>query len=78
MTSAKQMERALAEALSALSFYADAGTYFAIGFMPDRPCGGFMDDFSMTELGRKPGKRARVALGKVQRLMRGTSERRQP
>lgn len=48
----------------ALTFYADPETYFAIGFMPDRPCGEFMDDFEETpELGWKPGKRARAALG---------------
>ncbi|NIT77287.1 MAG: hypothetical protein GWN58_22810 [Anaerolineae bacterium] len=47
----------------ALSFYADPETYFAIGFFPDPPNGEFMDDFSETELGVKPGKRARIALG---------------
>lgn len=46
-----------------LAFYADPETYFAIGFFPDPPNGDFMEDFSETELGRKPGKRARVALG---------------
>ncbi len=47
----------------ALEFYADPETYFAIGFFPDPPNGEFMDDFSETELGYKPGKRARIALG---------------
>jgi hypothetical protein len=47
---------------AALEFYADPATYFAIGFVPDPPCGGFMDDFSDTELGRKPGKLARETL----------------
>jgi hypothetical protein len=48
----------------ALEFYANPETYFAIGFFPDPPNGEFMDDFSDTgELGMKPGKRARVALG---------------
>ena len=47
-----------------LVFYADPDTYFAIGIFPDPPCGEFMDDFSETEeLGAKPGKCARVALG---------------
>jgi hypothetical protein len=46
----------------ALEFYADPDTYFAVGIFPDPPCGNFMDDFSDTELGRKPGKRARAVL----------------
>lgn len=62
-----------AEALAgALEFYADPNTYIAIGFLPDPPCGDFMDDFEELEgeLGHpdggtwtKPGKRARAALG---------------
>jgi hypothetical protein len=48
--------------VKALGFYADPGTYAAIGFLPDPPCGDFLDDFEDTELGRKPGKRARAAL----------------
>jgi hypothetical protein len=43
-------------------FYGHPDTYFAIGFFPDPPCGQFMDDFSNTELGFKPGKNAREAL----------------
>ena len=46
----------------ALEFYAGPGTYFGIGFFPDPPCGEFVDDFSETELGQKPGKRARDAM----------------
>ncbi len=51
--------------IRALEFYADPETYAAIGFLDDPPAGEFMDDFSefMPELGRKPGKRARIALG---------------
>lgn len=45
-----------------LGFYADPATYFAIGFFPDLPTGPFIDDFSETELGSKPGKMAREAL----------------
>lgn len=44
------------------AWYGDAETYIAIGFLPDPPCGEFMDDFSETEYGWKPGKRAREAL----------------
>ena len=47
-----------------LAFYADPGTYFGVGFAFDPPTGGFDDDFEETELGLKPGKRAREALGK--------------
>ena len=48
----------------ALRFYADPETYFAIGFLPDPPCGEFWDDFEEIDkvLGWKPGKRARAAL----------------
>lgn len=50
--------------VEAIGFYANPETYFAVGFFPDPPCGEFMDDFSETgQLGRKPGKRARQALG---------------
>ena len=55
-------EERLNEILEALDFYADPDTYFAIGFIPDRPAGDFMDDFSETELGYKPGKLARKIL----------------
>ena len=47
-----------------LVFYAEPGTYFAVAFTFDPPTGGFDDDFEETELGWKPGKRAREALGK--------------
>lgn len=47
-----------------LEFYADPETYFAIGFIPDRPCGSFIEDASETHLGNKPGKLAREVLEK--------------
>lgn len=51
--------------LSALEFYADPETYFAIAMIPDPPNGEFMDDFTETEdLGWKPGKLARETLEK--------------
>ncbi len=53
--------------VDALAFYADPATYFAIGFLPDPPCGDFMDDFDATELGEKPGKAARAALAAYDR-----------
>jgi hypothetical protein len=48
----------------ALRFYADPETYLAIGFLPDPPCGEFMDDFDDQgpQLGMKPGRRARAVL----------------
>lgn len=46
----------------ALEFYADPETYFAIGIFPDPPCGEFINDFSDTELGVKPGAKARAVL----------------
>ena len=50
------------ELKEALSFYANPGTYIAIGFLPYPPCGDFMNDFSETDLGVRPGKIARKAL----------------
>lgn len=58
------LEAEIVKLRETLKFYADPRNYFAIGFLPDPPAGEFMDDFSDTpELGQKPGKRARVALG---------------
>ena len=45
-------------------FYADIETYFAIAFLSDPPCGEFITDFEKSDLGLKPGKRARRALKK--------------
>lgn len=55
----------------ALEFYANPDSYFAILVMPDRPAGGFADDFSyadhLAEYGEynrpMPGKLARETLG---------------
>ena len=50
----------------AVSFYADPGTYFAIAFFSDPPCGDFANDFSGTiDMGIKPGKLARKVLGRT-------------
>lgn len=51
----------------ALCFYADPDTYFAIGFLADKPCGEFIDDFSddhgFNDYDRSmPGKLAREVL----------------
>jgi hypothetical protein len=50
------------ECYAALEFYADPETYLAVGFLPDPPCGPFMDDFDETEFGQKPGALARKVL----------------
>ena len=70
---------ALLEALvrrqhEALAFYADPEIYFAIGFFPDPPAGEFMDDFGETELGVKPGKRARAVLAEGEKWGAGESK----
>jgi len=57
-----EVDARLAALTAALEFYADPEQYLAIGFLVDRPCGGFADDFSDTEFGERPGKRARAAL----------------
>lgn len=60
----------------ALGFYADHETYFAIGFLGDRPCGEFMDDFStiqyinpetgdVVESRYLPGEHARSTIAEV-------------
>jgi hypothetical protein len=51
----------------ALAFYADAETYHAIAFLPDHPCGEFIDDFSEDHGDEHydramPGKRARACI----------------
>lgn len=63
----KWLRDAVALASSALFFYADPITYFAIAFLPDSPAGDFMDDFEDVgpELGYKPGKRARDAFRRL-------------
>lgn len=48
--------------LGAVQFYAAPETYFAVGFIADKPCGDFMDDFDETVFGVKPGKLARNTL----------------
>lgn len=66
-----QVERVndiLTDALETLEFYARPESYFAILFIPDPPAGEFMDDFSETALGRKPGRRAREAIDKLDHL----------
>jgi hypothetical protein len=57
-----------------LDFYANPETYFAISFLPDPPSGGFIYDFSETDLGRKPGKRARKTLDKIMSMYHITNE----
>jgi hypothetical protein len=58
-------EEILEEILKVVYFYSDPETYTAIGFFPDFPCGEFLEDFSKTELGQKPGKKARDLLEKL-------------
>ena len=55
----------LAKLRKALELYADPDTYFAIGFLPDPPCGDFISDFGKAPDGSfKPGKLAREVLSK--------------
>lgn len=64
---AERLREERAALIEALEFYGHPGTYFAIGFLPDPPCGDLMEDFGDTELGRKPGERARAALDALER-----------
>ena len=56
------LNKELRRAYKVIKYYANPETYFAIGFFPDPPCGDFMKDFSETDLGLKPGKKARKFL----------------
>jgi hypothetical protein len=51
--------------IEALKFYADPENYMAIAFFPDPPCGEFISDFSQTEIGLRPGKKAREVLNAI-------------
>ena len=46
-----------------LAFYGDPESYLAIGFFPDPPCGEFVNDWSNTDYGQRPGMMARKTLG---------------
>ena len=62
-------KKLIIEMIEVLKFYASPETYFAIGFLPDPPCGEFINDFSETHiLGYKPGKSAREVLDKLVKL----------
>jgi hypothetical protein len=58
----RRLERENRKLKNALAFYALPETYFAVAFFPDPPCGDFIEDFSETDLGAKPGKLARETL----------------
>ena len=57
-----EKDKQILKLVKTLAFYADPDTYFAVGFFPDSPNGPIMDDFSNTDLGKKPGKLARETL----------------
>jgi hypothetical protein len=62
-----RLEREVRQLRAALVMYADPSSYHAIFFMPDRPCGWFIDDFSEDHGDDfydrpMPGARARAAL----------------
>lgn len=58
----------LEQAVEMAEFYGDPETYFAVGVLGDSPCGEFVEDFDETELGTKPGKRARAFLAEANRI----------
>jgi len=67
----------MVDVVEGLAFYANPGNYHAVAFMFDPPCGGFADDFDEdhgeTLLYNRPmpGKRAREALAKARKEMKG-------
>ena len=66
-----ELEKALKIALSALEFYQDPESYFAVAVMGDRPCGEFADDFGFVnkDWGWRPGQVARRAFKKVGKVV---------
>lgn len=55
-------------------FYGDPENYHAIGFWPDRPCGGFIEDFAEDhghpDYDREmPGSKARASLSSIDKLL---------
>ena len=65
----ERLNRALQIAVETLAFYMSPDTYHAIAFIPDPPCGEFMDDFKKVDGRARPGKRARLAFRKIARIM---------
>lgn len=67
-------EAALIEAVDALRLYADPASYHAILFHSDHPAGWFSSDFSDGPVGLynrpMPGKMAREALARIDRLLK--------
>jgi len=65
----EKANRIIDKLIDALSFYADPDTYFAIGILPDKPCGAFIDDMSEDHDGDynrpMPGKLARQTLREI-------------
>jgi hypothetical protein len=61
----KKLNNIGSKLITCLDFYANPETYFDIGFFPDPPNGEFMKDFSKTDFGMKPGKRARKTLDNI-------------
>ena len=69
----RRTDRIAFVAVEALAFYADPENYHAIAFIPDRPTGAFMEDFSKVDhphYDRKmPGKEARKAINKINKII---------
>ena len=65
----KLARRVAGIAMDALTFYGDPDTYWAIGFVCDRPCGDLRKDFEIIDGRARPGKRARRALSKLKALL---------
>ena len=67
----RRHDRALILAIETLGLYANPASYHSVAFMADRPAGWFADDFSHDKnYGRRmPGKEARKALARIQKLV---------
>ncbi len=68
---ASKREAALILAIETLALYADPHSYHAILLSFDRPCGWFADDqdFNKSYQRNMPGRAARKALFKIEKLV---------
>lgn len=73
----KLSKKEIAKIIKVVAYYADPNNYVAIGFFPDPPCGDFINDFSKTPIGYRPGKKARQCLKRLETLYLGVGENRE-
>ena len=63
-------KKLLKEIIETIMFYADAETYFGIDYILKDPTSYFKNDFSHTFIGYTPGKKARIILEKLDKIIK--------